>query len=81
MGAGDLRRAVEQTAALTIFVFFILIGARIFSLTFYGLGGDEWLHRLLIALPGEKTGFIIFTMVLIFILGCFLDFFEIGLPH
>lgn len=74
----ELRQALEQTARLTVFVYFILIGARVFSLTFYGLGGDEWLHRLLLALPGERAGFIIFSMVIIFVLGCFLDFFEIA---
>ncbi len=74
----DLRQALEQTAKLTIFVYFILIGARVFSLTFYGLGGDEWLHHILLALPGERAGFVLFSMVIIFILGCFLDFFEIA---
>ncbi len=74
----ELRAALEQTATLTTFVFFILIGARMFSLTFYGLGGDEWLHGLLMGLPGEALGFVIFSMVVIFILGCFLDFFEIA---
>jgi TRAP-type mannitol/chloroaromatic compound transport system permease large subunit len=74
----DLKQTVERTAKLTIFVFFILIGAKMFSLTFYGLGGDEWLHRLLTSLPGGRTGFIVFSMLLIFVLGCFLDFFEIA---
>jgi TRAP-type mannitol/chloroaromatic compound transport system permease large subunit len=73
-----LRAALTQTAQLTVFVFFILIGARMFSLTFYGLDGDEWLHGLLLGLPGDVMGFVIFSMVLIFILGCFLDFFEIA---
>ncbi|SEP24482.1 TRAP transporter, DctM subunit [Salinihabitans flavidus] len=73
-----LRETLHQTARLTVFVFFILIGARLFSLTFYGLGGDAWLHDLLLSLPGEKVGFIVFAMVVIFILGCFLDFFEIA---
>lgn len=74
----SLRQTLQQTARLTVFVFFILIGARLFSLTFYGLGGDEWLNNLLLSLPGEKIGFIIFAMIVIFLLGCFLDFFEIA---
>ncbi|WP_118135492.1 SLC13 family permease [Oceanicella sp. SM1341] len=78
LSRADLREAVERTARLTVFVFFILIGAKMFSLTFYGLGGDAWLHRLLTSLPGGHTGFIIFSMLLIFVLGCFLDFFEIA---
>lgn len=36
-----VRSAVEQTAKLAAFVMFILIGARIFSLTFYGVDGDR----------------------------------------
>ncbi len=74
----SLRGTLQQTARLTVFVFFILIGARLFSLTFYGLGGDDWLHDLLLALPGDRIGFVVFAMVVIFILGCFLDFFEIA---
>lgn len=73
-----LRQTLQQTARLTVFVFFILIGARLFSLTFYGLGGDDWLHNLLLSLPGEKIGFVVFAMIVIFLLGCFLDFFEIA---
>ncbi|MEY8827677.1 TRAP transporter large permease subunit [Sedimentitalea sp. XS_ASV28] len=78
LGGSALTDALRRTAQLTIFVYFILIGARLFSLTFYGLDGDRWLHGLLMMLPGERMGFIIFSMVLIFILGCFLDFFEIA---
>ncbi|GGB54834.1 C4-dicarboxylate ABC transporter [Tistrella bauzanensis] len=70
--------AVETTARLAAFVMFILIGARVFSLTFYGLDGDAWLHDILSSLPGGRIGFIIFCMVVIFVLGCFLDFFEIA---
>jgi TRAP-type mannitol/chloroaromatic compound transport system permease large subunit len=78
LGGDALKDALRRTAQLTIFVYFILIGARLFSLTFYGLDGDTWLHGLLSQLPGERMGFIIFSMLLIFILGCFLDFFEIA---
>jgi TRAP-type mannitol/chloroaromatic compound transport system permease large subunit len=70
---------LTQTAKLTVFVYFIMIGASVFSLCFYGLSGDEWLHHVLLRIPGEQTGFVLFSMVLIFILGCFLDFFEIAL--
>ena len=42
-----LRSAVEATAKLSAFVVFILIGARIFSLTFYGVNGHLWVEHLL----------------------------------
>ncbi|RFC64121.1 C4-dicarboxylate ABC transporter [Fulvimarina endophytica] len=73
-----LRSAIESTAKLSAFVLFILIGARVFGLTFYGVNGQVWLEELLLALPGGQIGFLIVVTIVIFILGCFLDFFEIA---
>jgi len=73
-----LRSAVEATAKLSAFVVFILVGARIFSLTFYGVNGHVWVEHLLTSLPGGATGFLIFINVLVFLLAFFLDFFEIA---
>jgi TRAP-type mannitol/chloroaromatic compound transport system permease large subunit len=73
-----LRQALESTTRLTAFVMFILIGARVFSLTFYGLEGDRWVEEVLTAIPGGELGFLIAVTALVFILGCFLDFFEIA---
>ncbi len=57
---------------------FILIGARVFGLTFYGVNGNVWIEDLLLGLPGGEYGFLLVVSVIIFILGCFLDFFEIA---
>ncbi|MFM1813327.1 MAG: hypothetical protein RLZ98_22 [Pseudomonadota bacterium] len=73
-----LRQSVEATARLATFVMFILIGARVFSLTFYGVNGHVWIENLLLNLPGGQIGFLIFVNILVFVLGCFLDFFEIA---
>ncbi len=73
-----LRSAVEATAKLSAFVLFILIGARVFGLTFYGVNGQVWLEELLLGLPGGQLGFLVVVTVVIFVLGCFLDFFEIA---
>ena len=73
-----LRSAVEATAKLSAFVVFILIGARIFSLTFYGVNGHLWVEHLLTSLPGGQLGFLVFVNVLVFLLAFFLDFFEIA---
>src|SRR5215475_13938085 len=73
-----LRSAVESTAKLSAFVVFILIGARIFSLTFYGVNGHVWVEHLLTSLPGGQVGFLVFVNVLVFFLAFFLDFFEIA---
>jgi TRAP-type mannitol/chloroaromatic compound transport system permease large subunit len=73
-----LRQAVDSTAKLTAFVVFILVGARVFSLSFYGVNGDQWVEHLLLSLPGGAIGFLIVVNVLIFLLAFFLDFFELA---
>ena len=72
------RQATESTAKLSAFVIFILIGARVFSLTFYGVDGHRWVEEMLVSLPGGQTGFLIFTNIFIFVLAFFLDFFELA---
>ena len=57
---------------------FILVGARIFSLTFYGVNGHVWVEHLLTSLPGGQIGFLVFVNILVFLLAFFLDFFEIA---
>ena len=73
-----LKQAMDSTAKLTTFVVFILIGARIFSLTFYGVDGHRWVEHLLVNLPGGQLGFLIVVNALIFVLAFFLDFFELA---
>jgi tripartite ATP-independent transporter DctM subunit len=72
------RQAAEATAKLSAFVVFILIGARVFSLTFYGVDGHKWVEDLLLNLPGGQIGFLIFVNAFVFVLAFFLDFFEIA---
>jgi TRAP-type mannitol/chloroaromatic compound transport system permease large subunit len=72
------RQAMESTAKLSTFVVFILIGARVFSLTFYGVNGHVWVEHLLTGLPGGQVGFLIVVNLLIFFLAFFLDFFELS---
>jgi tripartite ATP-independent transporter DctM subunit len=72
------RQAAEVTAKLSAFVVFILIGARVFSLTFYGVDGHKWVEELLVSLPGGQIGFLVFVNVFVFLLAFFLDFFEIA---
>ncbi len=72
------RQAAESTAKLSAFVVFILVGARVFSLTFYGVDGHRWVEEMLVSLPGGQVGFLVFVNVFIFLLAFFLDFFEIA---
>jgi tripartite ATP-independent transporter DctM subunit len=72
------RQAVESTAKLSAFVVFILVGARVFSLTFYGVDGHRWVEEMLVSMPGGQMGFLIFVNIFVFVLAFFLDFFEIA---
>ena len=73
-----VRQATEATAKLSAFVLFILIGARVFSLTFYGVNGHIWVEHLLTSLPGGQVGFLVVVNVLVFFLAFFLDYFELA---
>jgi TRAP-type mannitol/chloroaromatic compound transport system permease large subunit len=73
-----LRQAMDTTAKLSTFVVFILVGARVFSLTFYGVNGNVWVEHLLTSLPGGQLGFLVVVNILIFVLAFFLDFFELS---
>jgi len=57
---------------------FILVGARVFSLTFYGVDGHLWVEHLLSSLPGGQLGFLLVVNLLVFLLAFFLDFFELA---
>ena len=73
----NLKEALQLTTRLTSMVFLILICARAFSLVFNGIGGNKFVFDIMTSLPGGEGGFLIVSMILIFILGFFLDFLEI----
>ena len=73
----NLTAATQLTTRLTSMVFLILIGATAFGLVFRGMGGDSAVLDLMTGLPGGKWGFLFISMLLIFILGFFLDFLQI----
>ncbi len=73
-----LKQAMDATAKLTSFVLFILVGSTIFSLMFRAVDGDLWVESLLTALPGGALGFLLVVNVMVFVLGFFIDFFEIA---
>ena len=71
-------QGMDQTMRLTAMVVFILLGARVFSLVFQGVGGGHWIEDMLTDLPGGVVGFLIFVNIFIFVIAFFLDFFEIA---
>ena len=73
----QLKEIALTTTKITSMVFFILIGASMFSLVFRGYGGDELVHAWLAGLPGGVIGATIVVMLVIFLLGFILDFIEI----
>lgn len=77
LNLANLQNALQQTTRLTSMVFLILIGATAFGLVFVGMGGDNLIFDIFNKLPGGKWSFLIISMLLIFILGFFLDFIEI----
>lgn len=73
-----IRDASETTARLTVMVVFLLIGSTAFALVFRGLDGDVWIADVMTGLPGGWIGFLIAVNLLVFVLGFFIDFFEIA---
>ncbi len=73
-----LKQALDNTAKLASFVLFILIGATVFSFTFNAADGHIWIEHLFTGIPGGAWGFLIVVNILVFILGMFIDFFEIA---
>lgn len=70
--------AALSSVKLSCFVIFILIGSTIFTHTFNSLDGTRWVARLFDHFPGGANGLLLFVTALVFVLGFFLDFFEIA---
>ncbi|MDH5655294.1 MAG: TRAP transporter large permease subunit, partial [Spirochaetia bacterium] len=72
-----LRSGLDETMKLTVMVVFLLIGSTAFALVFRGIDGDLLVQEILLSIPGETAGLVLFSGILIFVLGFFIDFFEI----
>jgi tripartite ATP-independent transporter DctM subunit len=72
-----LRETMDGTFKITGMTLFVLMCAQVFSLSFRGLGGDDLIDQLFEFLPGGMWGGLIFMMLLLFVLGFFLDWIEI----
>jgi tripartite ATP-independent transporter DctM subunit len=67
----------DATMRATTMVIFILIGSTAFALVFRALSGDKFVFDLMANLPGGAWGFLVVSMLIVFFLGFFIDFFEI----
>ena len=73
-----IRYATIETVKLTAMIFMILIGATAFSLVFNELGGGDMALNFFSGDMSDQWTFIIITMIVIFLLGFFIDFIEIA---
>jgi len=73
-----LKLALVSTSRLSVFVLFILVGSTVFAFTFNAADGHIWVEHLFDKLPGGQLGFLLFVVGLVFVLGMFIDFFEIA---
>lgn len=78
MSKQTLRTSAEDTTKLTAMVVFLLIGSTAFALVFRGLYGDIWIEDQLTNLPGGQLGLLLVANLTVFVLGFFIDFFEIA---
>ncbi|MDP6738632.1 MAG: TRAP transporter large permease subunit [Planctomycetota bacterium] len=82
VGGRFTRKALDgtmsETMRLTSMIVLLLIGSTAFALVFRGLHGDDWIKDLLTGLPGGRVGLLVVANLAIFILGFFIDFFEIA---
>ena len=80
-GRLTLRRvweAAESALRISAMIFFILIAAQVFSIAFRGLDGEDMVSDLLALMPGGESGALLFLMLLLFVLGFFLEWIEIS---
>ncbi len=73
-----LHQVAMETTKISAMVFTILAGATFFSMVFTYTGGDAAVEEMIQHLPGGKWGFIVLSMLAIFLLGFFIDFVEIA---
>ena len=72
-----LREICQGTLKTTAMVFFILIGASVFSLIFRGYGGDDMVAGWFSHIQDTPLLAVAIVMLVIFLLGFVLDFVEI----
>jgi len=70
--------AAQSALRISAMIFFILIAAQVFSVAFRGLHGEDLVKDTLALLPGGETGALLFLMLLLFVLGFFLEWIEIS---
>ncbi|MEY2908041.1 MAG: hypothetical protein RLZZ602_564 [Pseudomonadota bacterium] len=78
MSRSVLLSVARETTKITAMMMFILMMAQVFALSFRGLHGEDLIHKMFEWLPGGVNGDIWFMMLVIFILGFFIEWIEIS---
>lgn len=73
-----LRDVARETTKITAVMMFILMMAQVFALAFRGLHGEDLITKMFEFLPGGVNSDIWFMMLIIFILGFFIEWIEIS---
>jgi len=73
-----LRDVALTTTRITAGMMFILVCAQVFALAFRGLNGEDLVHDMFKWVPGGINADILFMMLIIFILGFFIEWIEIS---
>ncbi len=74
-----MKEVTINTFNTSAYIFAIFVGATVFALVLRELGGDELIESTLTGLPFGPYGIIAFILVVVFLLGFFLDWIEISL--
>ncbi|MDO9133757.1 TRAP transporter large permease subunit [Hydrogenophaga sp.] len=73
-----LKAVALDTSKITAIMMFILMLAQVFALSFRGLQGEELIAHMFDALPGGVNTAVWFMMLMIFVLGFFIEWIEIS---
>ncbi len=73
-----LKLVALDTTKISAIMMFILICAQVFALSFRGLNGEELIANMFEVIPGGVNSDIWFMLLLIFILGFFIEWIEIS---
>ncbi len=72
-----IHEVMQMTAKISSMIFIIMVGAALFTLIFLGFNGDFYITEFLTNLPGGRLGAFLLVMIVMFVLGFFLDFIQI----
>jgi tripartite ATP-independent transporter DctM subunit len=72
-----IKEAVRETLQVTSMVFFVIVGAGMFTSVFLYMGGGRVIEAALLSLPLGNAGILILMMATVFILGMLIDWIGI----